>query len=223
MLGVLMALLSAGVAQESASPSVSAESVRSGPGSSRVMKAANRLLRQLVIEEEGPRQGYRRDKFRHWIKQDDGCTTRQRVLIDEREEGDTAGCDVVGGEWLSLYDSAVVAEPKKLDIDHMVPLAEAWDSGASEWTPDRRERFANDLEYDDALVAVTAASNRSKGDQDPAEWQPPDEDGWCRYAIAWTSQKIRWGLTADEAEVDVVRDMFRRCTSPPSTRVALAA
>lgn len=221
LLGILMTLVSAGVADQSATSSTGTR--EAAGGSERVRRATSRLLRQLQVADEGSRQGYRRDKFPHWSRQEDGCSTRQRVLIDEREEGDVTGCSIMNGQWLSIYDDEVVLEPEKLDIDHMVPLAEAWDSGAAGWSQDRRERFANDLGYDDALVAVTARSNRAKGDKDPAEWEPPDGDAWCRYATAWTSQEIRWQLTADEAEVDILRDMFSRCTTPPSTRIQLAS
>jgi hypothetical protein len=181
------------------------------------MRAANRLLHRLEIADEGSRQGYRRDKFPHWVKQDDGCSTRQRVLIDERQEGQVSRCGVVDGEWLSFYDGKDITNPRQLDIDHMVPLAEAWDSGASSWTTEQRTEYANDLGYDDALVAVSATSNRSKADQDPAEWKPPDEDSWCRYATAWTTQKIRWKLTADDSEVEALREMFQTCKHSPET------
>jgi hypothetical protein len=75
-------------------------------------------------------------------------------------------CALTGGEWLSYYDGKTVTDPSRLDIDHMVPLAEAWDSGAAEWTAERREAYANDLGAEHSLVAVTAKSNRSKGDKD---------------------------------------------------------
>lgn len=223
LLGILMTLVSAGVANETASDFSDAQPAPGGQrASSRVSRAANRLLAKLDIEEEGPRQGYRRDAFPHWVTQDDGCSTRQRVLIDEREVGEVDGCDVADGEWFSIYDAEVAMEARRLDVDHMVPLAEAWDSGASSWTRQERQAFANDLEYDDALIAVTASSNRSKGDQDPGEWQPPEEEAWCRYATAWTTQKIRWGLTANQTELDSLREMFGSCNAAPSARIALA-
>lgn len=95
-----------------------------------------------------------------------------------------------------------------LDIDHMVPLAEAWDSGASGWTAARREAYANDLGQASSLVAVTARSNRSKADQDPAEWLPPAADALCRYGAEWT---VRWGLAVDELERDRLLDIAAGC------------
>ncbi|WP_031089223.1 HNH endonuclease family protein, partial [Streptomyces sp. NRRL S-15] len=79
-------------------------------------------------------------------------------------------CALTGGGWSSYYDEVEVTEARKLDIDHMVPLAEAWDSGAYDWTAERRQAYANDLGAERSLVAVTAKSNRSKSDKDPATW-----------------------------------------------------
>lgn len=167
----------------------------------------------LVIAPEGPREGYDRELFEHWVSQGDGCNSRDRVLIAEAVEPPTvgAGCAIVGGSWFSPYDATTVSDAADLDIDHMIPLAEAWDSGASDWSPSRREAFANDLEDDEALIAVTASSNRSKSDQDPAEWMPPDQDYWCTYALSWIAVKTTWSLTADPAEHAALVEMLATC------------
>ena len=100
-----------------------------------------------------------------------------------------------------------------LDVDHMVPLAEAWDSGASAWTPQCREAYANDQDAETSLVAVTARSNRSQSDQAPAEWMPPAPDGAvrCQYASEWVGAKLRWGLAADDTELASLRDIALGC------------
>lgn len=155
---------------------------------------------EVAVEQ---RDGYERDRFKHWVDEDsDGCDTRREVLIAEAvkapEQGDR--CSLSGGEWLSYYDEETVTDAGELDIDHMVPLAEAWDSGAHAWDDERREQFANDLDADRSLVAVTASTNRSKGDKDPAEWMPPAPGAHCTYLVDWVSTKARWELTVDEAE-----------------------
>ena len=76
----------------------------------------------------------------------------------------------------------------------------------------RRQAFANDLDDPGALIAVTAATNRSKSDRDPASWQPPNEEAWCEFAAAWVTTKARWGLTADNAEVAALRNMLTGCS-----------
>lgn len=96
--------------------------------------------------------------------------------------------------WISVYDGITVTDAGKPDIDHMVPLANAWRSGAGSWTAERRKAFANDLPRPQ-LLAVSAATNRSKGDQGPDEWQPPAKGYWCTYATAWTNVKSTYQLT----------------------------
>lgn len=162
------------------------------------------------------RTGYQRTSFRHWNAGDvpaDGCNTRQEVLLAEAvvypEIG--PGCTLTGGTWWSYYDEREVMPPGALDIDHMVPLAEAWDSGASSWTTQRHEAYANDQGQPASLVAVTARSNRSKVDQDPAERLPPSADALCRYGAEWTATKLRWGLAVDELERDRLLDIAAAC------------
>jgi hypothetical protein len=103
-----------------------------------------------------------------------------------------------------------VTSASGLDIDHMVPLAEAWDSGASAWTAQRREAYANDQGQEASLVAVTARSNRSNADQDPAQWMPPATDVLCRYAAEWTAT-LRWNLTTDDTEYAALNDLAAAC------------
>ncbi|MFI0827274.1 HNH endonuclease family protein [Streptomyces roseolus] len=170
---------------------------------------------QIPIADES-RAGYSRDSFKHWnsgLDLTDGCNTRAEVLLDEAVEAPAVapGCKLSGGRWLSYYDAAEVTDPGKLDIDHMVPLAEAWDSGASGWEAKRREAYANDQGSSTSLVAVTARTNRSKADQDPAEWMPPLPDAHCRYVGEWTATKLRWGLSADQVEADALAVYAEAC------------
>ncbi|MET8826125.1 HNH endonuclease family protein [Streptomyces sp. NPDC004610] len=163
------------------------------------------------------RTGYTRDAFKHWnagLNPTDGCNTRAEVLIAEAVAAPTVGarCALSGGEWTSYYDEKLVTAAGSLDIDHMVPLAEAWDSGADEWTPARREAYANDQGQASSLVAVTAASNRSKSDQDPAEWLPPAASALCRYTAEWTATKLRWGLAVDATEQARLLHLAAGCT-----------
>ncbi len=160
------------------------------------------------------RDGYQRELFRHWIDADhDGCNTRAEVLIVEAVVELEVGpsCRLTGGRWYSEYDDVVVSSASSLDIDHMVPLAEAWDSGASVWTAARRKAYANDLDADRALIGVTARSNRSKSDKDPVEWLPPFEPAWCQYIADWVLVKSRWMLAVDKAEKSVLTDLAGEC------------
>ena len=160
------------------------------------------------------RTGYDRDLFPHWIDADgDGCSTRNEVLIAEATTRPTvgAGCALTGGRWFSYYDGATWTVPADLDIDHFVPLAEAWDSGARTWTTTQRRAFANDLGDSRSLVAVTDNVNQAKGDQDPATWLPTNSR--CRYAAEWLAVKIRWRLTVDTAEKNALVSLTNGCTN----------
>ena len=164
------------------------------------------------------RDGYDRTKFRHWVDADgDGCNTRAEVLLTEASTPPTTGpkCAIVGGSWYSAYDDTYITNARVSDIDHMVPLAEAWDSGAYAWTPQQRESYANDLDEPRALIAVTATTNRSKADQDPHEWLPPYQPAWCEYVTAWATMKTRWNLTVDPAEKTTLIDTAGRCPNLP--------
>ncbi|MFI1014731.1 HNH endonuclease family protein [Streptomyces sp. NPDC020965] len=173
----------------------------------------------VVVED---RTGYERDSFRHWnagLNLTDGCNTRAEVLIAEAVTAPTVGerCALTGGSWFSYYDNQTVTPAGSLDIDHMVPLAEAWDSGASAWTAGRREAYANDQGAAASLVAVTARANRQKSDQDPAQWLPPAADALCRYVSEWTATKLRWGLTVDETEQDRLFALATECSGTTVT------
>ncbi len=165
------------------------------------------------------RDGYDRDLFEHWVDADDNCRdTRDEVLAAEALVA-VSGCDVEEGSWRSMYDAEMFTDSSELDVDHMVPLAEAWDSGAISWRPDTRERFANDLGDPRALLAVSASSNRSKSDQDPAEWLP--ERRTCRYVTYWVVVKTRWSLTVDPTEQAALAGLADGCPDRTIT-VALA-
>jgi Protein of unknown function (DUF1524) len=173
------------------------------------------MVDRLVVAPPAGDESYDRDLFGNgWIDADhDGCDTRAEVLMAESRstpQVDPFGCHVVAGDWLSSYDGHIVTDAAELDIDHVVALAEAWRSGASTWPPERRLAYANDLDPD-TLIAVTTASNAAKSDRDPASWQPPDPADRCRFATAWTAVKVRWGLTADAAEVAALRSILGGC------------
>lgn len=171
--------------------------------------SASTLIDQLTVAPEGSGVGYDRDLFDHWIDADgDGCHARCEVLEAERRT-DLPG--LPAGGWLSIYDGYSTDDPGEFDVDHVVALGEAWRSGADTWDANRRRDFANDLDEPDALIAVTASTNRSKSDRDPASWQPPNRDAWCQFGLGWVRVKIKWSLTADEAEVRALRNMLVGC------------
>ncbi|MFK8843704.1 DUF1524 domain-containing protein [Streptomyces sp. Ac-502] len=164
-----VAACSADTSREGAKPPRSA--APSAPGGLVLAKAVD----QLKIARES-RSGYDRDKFKLWVDADrDGCDARQEALMAEvvKKPRQGKGCKLTGGQWRSYYGGKTVNSVAQWDIGHVVPLAEAWDSGASKWPAKRREAYANDLTAERGLVAVSSGPNRAKGDKAPAEWLPP--------------------------------------------------
>ena len=171
---------------------------------------AKAQLATLTVARAGSMKGYSREKFPHWRSTGQNCDIRDSVLERDGTKVKVSGCNVVAGTWTSVYDGLVLNSPTKVDIDHVVPLANAWRSGASAWTTDQRGDFANDL-ADPQLVAVSAASNRAKGDQDPSTWKPKMTSNWCDYAEDWIAVKIHWKLTVTTAEQTALAGMLEKC------------
>ncbi|PXY31481.1 HNH endonuclease family protein [Prauserella muralis] len=172
---------------------------------------ARAQLAELTVAPEGPMDGYDRDRFPHWSDQGDNCNTREAVLERDGTGVETGSdCYPTSGSWESPYDGATWTDPSDVDIDHVVPLAAAWRSGAAEWTTDRRERFANDLSGPQ-LIAVTDDVNQEKGDDTPDAWKPPEQGYWCTYAAMWITVKHTWELTVTDAEHAALEDMLATC------------
>ncbi|MCR3738375.1 Protein of unknown function (DUF1524) [Actinomadura glauciflava] len=173
--------------------------------------AARAHLAELTVAPEGPMDGYSRAKFPHWITISGECNTRETVLQRDGEEVEVdPKCAATAGRWYSPYDGATWTLASDLDIDHMVPLAQAWRSGADAWTTAQRRKFANDLESSQ-LWAVTDNVNQAKGDKDPAQWKPPLASFHCTYARSWTDVKHRYRLSVDQAEKTALQDMLATC------------
>lgn len=159
--------------------------------------------------------GYVRSAFRTWDDADHDCRdTRAEVLLAESLVRTTGGCTIRTGRWYSTYDARSYTVAADLDIDHLVPLEEAWASGARSWSSARREAYANDLADPRTLAAVSLHENRSKGDRDPASWLP--EHGVCRYVADWVAVKLRWGLSVDSVERSALGRVAGHC---PDRRV----
>ena len=194
--------------------SVSSSTTTSSPAPTSITVSGETLvldvLNTIAVELE-TQSGYDRDLFDAWSDLDgDGCDARQEVLIrDAVEPLDVgAGCDVGGGLWYSIYDGVWLDHADQLNVDHVVALKEAWDSGAKEWDPARRVAFGNDLTSPLTLIAVSSSSNQDKGDADPSNWLPPNEADVCRYITAWVVIKAEWGLLMDESEHGRIRNLL---------------
>ena len=178
------------------------------------------LLSQLVILDGQVTVPYDRDDWGSgWSDADGDClSTRHEVLMHEAAESvflRDDGCLVTGGTWLAEFTGTVVSDPRDLDIDHFVPLANAHRSGAWEWSAETKRSYYNDLTDPRHLIAVTSSANRSKGSRGPDEWKPPEETYWCTYADTWVDIKIRWELSVTTGEMDALQSMLSTCDGPP--------
>jgi len=185
---------------------------------------ADRLLADLRVTERSQATTYDRDAFGSaWADTDgNGCNQRDDVLLrdavpDSVTVAPQNSCDhdVLAGTWVDPYtgktlsfdDLKDLSQAQAIQIDHVVPLAEAWVSGASAWTDERREEFANDLSV---LLAVDGPTNASKGADDPAAWRPR-KDYQCTYARRWIRVKHDYDLTVDASEVAALQEMLDYC------------
>lgn len=173
--------------------------------------AATTQLGELTVAPDGSMTGYARDKFPTWINIEGNCDTREEVL---KRDGDgiTVGndCQPTAGDWVSPYNGTTITVSSKVQIDHIVPLGDAWRTGASAWTTAQRQAFANDLS-DPQLLAVDASDNESKGDRSPDQWKPPSQSFWCTYAEMYTHIKFVFELTVTSAEQSALSDMLGTC------------
>ena len=168
-----------------------------------VAEDAKSVLSSIRVENEY-KTGYKRSLFIHWVDLNgDGCDTREEVLKRDsisKPQVDPYRCYVVAGDWASPYDGKNLSDRGDVDIDHVVALKEAWDSGAWAWSESQRKAYANDMTDRRTLIAVTDRVNMSKSDKDPSNWLPPLRSYWCAYLGDWISVKARWGLSMDQSE-----------------------
>lgn len=143
---------------------------------------------------------YNRDDWGGWIDEDgDGLNTRHEVLAEESLiKPIVSNNKVISGKWFDKYTGKYFTNPSDLDIDHLVPLKNAYISGASNWSKKKKSIYYNYLKYDNHLIAVSKSANRNKSDKSPVEWLPPNKDYQCEYVWEWFKIKTAWGLTIEE-------------------------
>lgn len=159
---------------------------------------------------------YNRKDWKHWIDADRDCqNTRAEVLIAEAAAPvsftQDKDCTVAAGEWSDPFTGETFTMARQLDVDHLVPLANAHRSGGWQWDAARKRDFANSLDYANHLIAVAASANRSKGARGPEEWRPPNAAYHCQYARDWIAVKAEWDLTATAAEWAALEEMLAEC------------
>lgn len=169
---------------------------------------------------------YDRSEWSHWASAGASCwDTREAVLLAEAKPGTaklfdkngkettnaSAACSITGGEWVGAYSGKTFTDPKKLDIDHMIPLSYAAQHGGQAWDSAKKKDYANNLKFADHLIAVDAGQNRSKSDKGPSQWKPSDKGYYCTYAKNWVTISNTWGLSTTEADKKALQEMLGTC------------
>lgn len=165
--------------------------------------------------------GYDRARyFGDWNDTNRDCqNTRQEVLVQESKAAlayTSRGCTASRGRWVTSWDNRVHTYASTVQIDHTVPVHEAWGSGARYWSQARRVAFYNDLGDARSLSAQTSALNSAKQARGPESWMPPANR--CAYIGQWIAVKIRWGLRVDSAEKAA---LIRYADSCPNVRIGV--
>lgn len=184
------------------------------PGYGYVHKTAGRMHR----DHEGPYVPYDRDDYRHWVDADRDCEdTRVEVLVRDAVPGKVkvakqgSSCRVVSGTWEDRYSGATLTKPLALDIDHLVALKNAHESGGWAWSPQRKMEYANYLDDPLHLLAVSATENRRKSDKGPDRYMPPNQSYACEYVNAWLNMKYSWGLEIPEGVQQAIDQVLAGC------------
>lgn len=184
------------------------------------VKDARSMLEGLAVAPAGSMAGYSREEFPHWASEaatygwaepDESCDVRDAALIRDGEGVEIDDdCSITAGTWLDPYTGQTLTDSSEVDIDHVVPLANAWRSGASStrWSTADREAYANTPEV---LLSADDAANQIKGDKGPEAWKPPNRDYWCEYSRRWIWIKSEWQLTINPAEQTALNEMLATC------------
>ena len=200
----------------SVASTTSSINVTTTTGKPTIVGSALALLQTIRVENEY-QVGYDRALFDHWRDIDgDGCDSRDQVLKRDSislPQVDPVNCNVIAGDWVSPYDGGRWSNPSDIDIDHVVALKEAWDSGAWAWSAAQRKAFANDTSDSRTLLAVTDSVNQSKSDKDPSNWLPPLQSYTCTYLGNWIAVKVRWSLSMDSSEYGRIKNLLQSTCS----------
>ncbi|MEV0149384.1 MULTISPECIES: HNH endonuclease family protein [unclassified Nonomuraea] len=173
---------------------------------------ARGMLAHLKVARPLSLRGYSHRRFQpRWTHHRGRCDVREVVLArDGRRVRKNAACHPVRGVWYSPYDGKRLKSERQVDVDHVVPLAYAWRSGARRWSEARRRAFANDLIRPE-LVTVSHSANIAKGGQGPQSWRPQRRAYWCRYATSWITVKHHYRLFVTRSEKVALLNMLRTC------------
>jgi len=173
-------------------------------------------LNNLEVKGRAPKTGYARSQFPHWSDPDrNGCDARndtlKRDLTNITYKAGTRDCKVIAGQLLDPFSGKVItfsATKVAIDIDHVVALSNAWQTGAAYLDKNKRSQIANDPLN---LLAVDSKLNRQKGDGDAATWLPPNKTFRCEYVARQVAVKAKYGLWVTQPEKVAIDKILSTC------------
>ena len=177
------------------------------------------LGKTVCFEEENTTVEYdRSNDYPTWQDWDGDCqNNRHEVLESEHIDDDSNhplvfssdGCFVNSGKWFDPYDNLYYFSSSEVQIDHVVALFEAHKSGAWSFPASRKLKFANNIDFDDLLIAVGGSSNASKGSSDPSDWMPDNSSYYCEYLDKWLNIKSEFRLGIDSDEKNSIENYYQ--------------
>jgi len=205
-------------ATTTSTPTTAAETTVAASPTTR-LDALRQALASLGVADLGaPRPAYDRNEYQPggWPDSDGDCQNDRHEVLQRDSTGpvvlDASGCHVLTGTWPDAYDGNTWTSSAEVSVDHFVPIAHAHRVGGWRWDLATKQAFADDMIDRAALVVVGSAINEKKSDNGPADWKPPAESGWCRYAGDWIDEIVRWQLPLEsEAERLALSAMLDRC------------
>ena len=174
------------------------------------------VLNSLEVKGRAAKTGYARSQFPHWSDPDrNGCDARndtlKRDLTQISFKSGTRDCKVLTGQLLDPFSDKIISfssAKSMIDIDHVVALSNAWQTGAAYFDKTKRQQIANDPLN---LLAVDFSLNRQKGDGDAATWLPPLKSYRCDYVARQIAVKAKYGLWVTQPEKGAIIKLLEKC------------
>lgn len=164
------------------------------------------------IQTNSHHKKYLRTDWDHWSDLDGNCLDTRAEILKERSlvpiHLNKKGCKVKTGQWNDYYFDEIHTLASQVDIDHVVPLKHAHDSGAALWSPSQKQIFANDKEN---LVITNKHYNRQKGSKTIGEWLPVQSGYACKYVQDWVKIKNKYHLILGASEISTIEKLRGKC------------
>lgn len=168
-------------------------------------------LDALTISAPDTSRKYNRADYKHWLTIEGSCDAREESLKTIGFDTDAKTCKAKPGfNYVDPYTGKTITDPRKIDIDHLIPLGYVNQHGGASWSAEKKAQYANDVQ--DVLIPVDASANRQKGDKGPASWMPENKTYHCQYARKWVDIASKYGISITQADKTVLKQALSSCS-----------